>query len=577
METQDKAKRQPEPTRELDMEESTHKKPRLPIHERPQLCDFILSKIAHKTVPLCIGRSHIEGAGSGLFVTEDVAEGEEILRSRPLILCRESGVDDVCDWCFTNRNSSVHPEGRFYSGDEDPRPIISRCARCKVARYCSTNCQKMAWANHHKFECSSLLSQPNTPSACLATQRILHWYEKGVLSAAEMGALIALETQFAARKATEIGNSKDDGGEDNPDCFDLATEAQRQVRTSLAFQPIWGLQCMVLTNIFSIRPAEKELTYGTCLDLPSSLLNHSCLQNAYVFIEGRDVRVRTLRPLHAGDEITVSYVDPGIGVIDRRDKLRNTFFIDCKCPKCRVEMAENLKQAINTGTRLTDLQQAQTELERRSYEAQQAYFDVYPRNIEVVYKFEKVVQAVAQRVFPEGEWPDHLAPMPHVLKNLSHLYEGSSHVSHLRYLVRGTLYRRTQAGPAWVHDMLFLVISLIRTSQHPDDLAIWAVSAFPTRSELRTIARGYLVRLCLDARMAFGFDTKYVKALYVFAGKMLEYKGDPAIATAAFERSFNTGQARLRGWVGMDEPASEVALPPDNQVAMLVGDVKRLQ
>jgi len=114
----------------------------------------------------------------------------------------------------------------------------------------------MAWANHHKFECSSLLSQPNTPSACLATQRILHWYEKGVLSAAEMGALIALETQFAARKATEIGNSKDDGGEDNPDCFDLATEAQRQVRTSLAFQPIWGLQCMVSLALTAVRPLE---------------------------------------------------------------------------------------------------------------------------------------------------------------------------------------------------------------------------------------------------------------------------------------------------------------------------------
>lgn len=121
----------------IDIDATAAQKPRLQIHERPQLAAFILGKVGKASVPLHIARSRIEDAGSGLFVTKPVWQGQEIFRSHPLILCREAGVDDVCDWCFVNRNGSVHPDGRFYGGEHDERPTISRCAKCKVARYCS--------------------------------------------------------------------------------------------------------------------------------------------------------------------------------------------------------------------------------------------------------------------------------------------------------------------------------------------------------------------------------------------------------------------------------------------------------
>jgi SET and MYND domain-containing protein len=59
-------------------------------------------------------------------------------------------------------------------------------------------------------------------------------------------------------------------------------------------------------------------------------MNHACEPNALVFYEGRQLRVRALRPLRAGEEITMNYTDPKAHVLTRQPALK-TFFIDCKC------------------------------------------------------------------------------------------------------------------------------------------------------------------------------------------------------------------------------------------------------
>lgn len=106
------------------------------IHDRPELCDRILGHIAEDGVALRVGPSSIPGAGSGLFAIHDIPAGSEIFRSQPLLVVCEAAQDGVCDWCLLNQNSSVHPDGRFYTS-EDKRPEIAPCSRCKVAKYCS--------------------------------------------------------------------------------------------------------------------------------------------------------------------------------------------------------------------------------------------------------------------------------------------------------------------------------------------------------------------------------------------------------------------------------------------------------
>lgn len=44
------------------------------------------------------------------------------------------------------------------------------------------------------------------------------------------------------------------------------------------------------------------------IDLIFSLINNSCEPNASYFIEGRELRVRSVAPIKSGQEITVTYL-----------------------------------------------------------------------------------------------------------------------------------------------------------------------------------------------------------------------------------------------------------------------------
>ena len=63
----------------------------------------------------------------------------------------------------------------------------------------------------------------------------------------------------------------------------------------------------------------------------TSLMNHSCDPNAFVFFEGRSLRVRSTRKLFAGDEVTQCYTDVGMDVLFRRPMLSDEYFFDCHC------------------------------------------------------------------------------------------------------------------------------------------------------------------------------------------------------------------------------------------------------
>lgn len=108
-----------------------------PIHGQPGLCDHILRSASFSAVPLQVGPSAITNAGSGLFVLEKVSAGTEIFRSEPLLLVCDVNNKGICDYCFRNNNSSIHPDGRFFNPGERDEIKILACTRCKSAQYCS--------------------------------------------------------------------------------------------------------------------------------------------------------------------------------------------------------------------------------------------------------------------------------------------------------------------------------------------------------------------------------------------------------------------------------------------------------
>ncbi|KAI8149895.1 hypothetical protein BJV82DRAFT_707680 [Fennellomyces sp. T-0311] len=52
----------------------------------------------------------------------------------------------------------------------------------------------------------------------------------------------------------------------------------------------------------------------------------------------RPMLIRTIRPVSAGDPLTISYIDASLPVSARRQKLREDYYFDCQCDRCIREM-----------------------------------------------------------------------------------------------------------------------------------------------------------------------------------------------------------------------------------------------
>ena len=71
-------------------------------------------------------------------------------------------------------------------------------------------------------------------------------------------------------------------------------------------------------------------TTGITLDPLAALMNHSCNPNVFCVFEGTRIRVRSLRPIEVGEEVTMAYADPTVPLLMRREALSKWFF-SCAC------------------------------------------------------------------------------------------------------------------------------------------------------------------------------------------------------------------------------------------------------
>ena len=83
--------------------------------------------------------------------------------------------------------------------------------------------------------------------------------------------------------------------------------------------------------MMGMRCADQGRDISATLDLFASLMNHSCDPNAFVFCKGAQLRARSLRPIAAGEEITISYVNPLYNYNFRQKRLKSKYFFACQC------------------------------------------------------------------------------------------------------------------------------------------------------------------------------------------------------------------------------------------------------
>ena len=105
---------------------------------------------------------------------------------------------------------------------------------------------------------------------------------------------------------------------------------QRQVNTIM--QPL-------LRVINEKNPSGDLAGHGEALYPLHSCLNHSCKPNVKQIpgsVDGRII-LQTLKDVHPGDILTVSYIEGKKPKPDRQTQLRTSFGFDCRCRLCQSE------------------------------------------------------------------------------------------------------------------------------------------------------------------------------------------------------------------------------------------------
>ncbi|KAJ4286905.1 hypothetical protein N0V88_007849 [Collariella sp. IMI 366227] len=489
--------------------------PREPLHTDPQLCKGIISAVV-SAFPLEIRTSDVAN-GSGVFAAANIEAGCEIYHSKDTILAAiDFGNPTFCHSCLQDTSN-------LFGNPTKTESPAKACTGCKVARFCSKvatpqasmryptdwplqECQKTAWGDFHKDECKILKKAPMIKAHNLLAHRVVFRALRGLISKAEARAMrYHLETHFCeysqdAERCSEILN--------------IAGAIQAAADNKMDMGLIWKLVSAMRINCVRIRPASKKESVGYVFHWLTAAVNHSCDPNAFVFFDGRQLKVRSLREIVAGDEITICYLDPTLDVAARKKILRRG--------RCKSDLG-----------------------------VQETFAKIASSTIETIARAQHEIVALIRSAVHASKHPGIYPPR----LALALLYlDQFKPVPALRLALRGRLLRKFLAGPDWINEMLDVVVTvLLVAGSMPPDAKAFEDKAFPTSEELRTVMYGYLYVVCREVGRVFGVESGYAKAVGEMFARMVEKKDGERPGGKRFKGEFEAAQKRVLRWAGVDE------------------------
>ncbi|KAJ1877252.1 hypothetical protein LPJ57_004046 [Coemansia sp. RSA 486] len=309
---------------------------------------------------------YIDGTkGKGVFACKDFGRGVNVFEETPFAWyprwdtvsrSYHTNSDDECQLCAR----SVE---RGRSGSRSlMRPV--RCSHC-TAWYCSNLCKKEADARFHTLECSkhnphyAQLAQKcrdwdwGAPmGAARAIERVLmefeHSLERGKLAwqSIKAFATVRADVMDKKRKGASWFMFEQDYEHKWTTTFELMKAALYPPPSECGLAQFDRIPKKILNEMFSYSEWLALIGKYSLNDqnggfyLLQSCFNHNCDPNCVV-THPNDGKYRaiiqTLRPIKAGEEMTITYVNPRDNLAARQSALREWYMFECSCDRCRKE------------------------------------------------------------------------------------------------------------------------------------------------------------------------------------------------------------------------------------------------
>ena len=269
--------------------------------------------------------------GRTVFSTERFGAGETIaiLDSPLLALPDDANMRTTCNYC-------LYVSGTIeFEGDAEAGPRTCKaCTGCKAAVYCNAECQAKHWKLVHKAECKMFrrirerTGKDWVPTPVRAVAQVMLLLKAGDEEVKKaFGPNGTLESNVEGFKTDEelwkdfelqaTGAVVYAGLLQSEETLKQALEVLCKVSLTLDVDvgvceeddvgADWRGVVQIQTNAFNRFDADTGQA-GVYLHPSLSMVNHSCVPNAYITFEKRKATLKAERDIEPGDEILISYI-----------------------------------------------------------------------------------------------------------------------------------------------------------------------------------------------------------------------------------------------------------------------------